>query len=263
MLDPLPPSVLLIQLLLSTLPTIQAKILRAYQYVSDCFTDIDTKNINSKATTGTLHNGQASVCPSTVLTGSLIAIGQWRDVLLIHSSFQTQSLDEVIDLGHAQLAVVMEKHDSFVNGQIGVCIEVPDVFQVVVVYHYKRIPMSRAEPNIIHNNQPSLPVAYKTKTERLLLGLKLSIQLVQDMPRSSILILLSRFFFNSNHKIINFKSYQKQLCTLKQYYVIFTNPNESCHWCRRIRIYLKELILPCMSLQNFLVQNESNTCVLA
>lgn len=67
-----------------------------------------------------------------VLTRSLVSVGLGGDVVLDLSLLEARHLLHLVDLGHAEFGVVMEKHASLQDGQL-VLGPVPQLPQVLVV----------------------------------------------------------------------------------------------------------------------------------
>ena len=55
---------------------------------------------------------------------------------------EADRLDEVVDLVEAELVVLLEEDEAVENAQVGVRVEVPDVLQVMIVEHDKRVAVT-------------------------------------------------------------------------------------------------------------------------
>ena len=55
---------------------------------------------------------------------------------------ETDRLHKVVDLVEAELVVLLEEDEAVENAQVGVRVEVPDVLQVMIVEHDKRVAVT-------------------------------------------------------------------------------------------------------------------------
>lgn len=82
-----------------------------------------------------------------VLTWSLVSVCLGRDVVLDLPLFGSRHLLHLVDLGHAELGVVVEKHASLQDGQV-VLGPVPQLPQILVVQRIKWVIPGRENPRL-------------------------------------------------------------------------------------------------------------------
>ena len=73
------------------------------------------------------------------LTGHLVAVVESVDVYFGDVVLEAHRLHKVVDLVEAELVVLLEEDEAVENAQVGVRVEVPDVLQVMIVEHDKRV----------------------------------------------------------------------------------------------------------------------------